>query len=443
MARIARIFGCMVLCLPAPVSAKPLLTNSQDTYVTACIRADDSNTRLIEICSKALDQSGASDQQKTEMLNAMAWAHYWLDQKDKATADFEAILKIDPNSFDGLKGLGWLAYFDDDFTAAIQYFEQAMNRSINEVVLTGLGISLYGAGQIDLDKVLEYLDAALAIDPDYAYALREKAWFLEDADRLDEAAAVFGRALDIDSNDLYALYGMALVLSRQAIWEQALGFANRALEQDSDHMASLSRRSLILYNLNRPKQALKDAEKIVVARPDWAEGYVRKARALADLGRGQDAQDLLDTFDRRVGYNGFLVYWRAKLLFDDNQMTPSLKQIERVLAHDAPDFFDHLLHARITIALDDFAVARKAIEHALDLRPANKWALYYESLILIGEDRFDEAEAKFDAAIKADLPDAKLSDFLKRLVGKSQFLQSIQMRVRYRDRSAEQAVAAD
>ena len=65
--------------------------------------------------------------------------------------------------------------------------------------------------------------------------------------------------------------------------------------------------------------------------------------------------------------------------------------------------------------------------------PDGEWPFFYDALVMVAEDRFDEAEARFDMAVEAGLPDSKLEEFLKALVGKSQFLQAVQMRVRYSD----------
>mgnify|MGYP000235817640 FL=1 len=76
-------------------------------------------------------------------------------------------------------------------------------------------------------------------------------------------------------------------------------------------------------------------------------------------------------------------------------------------------------------------VARSGIDKALSLRPKNRWALYYQSLVLVIEGRFDEAETAFDDAIAAGLNKDKLSDFLSVLIGRKEMARAIMMRARY------------
>ncbi|MHA6263196.1 tetratricopeptide repeat protein [Arenibacterium sp. CAU 1754] len=427
----ARILAVLICLSPVQGLAKPLLSNSQDTYATACLAFEESYDRLRDICLQALEQPGASQDQTLDIMDSLAWAYYRLDDDEAAEAVFRDILEINPQSEDGLTGLAWMAYDDSDYDTAADMFEQAMNRSPNAEVLAGLGASLFYADRATASEALTYLDAALAIDPDYIWALRRKGWVLTDSDQLSEAEAAFRTVLDHKADDASALYGVAYVLSEREKWAEALPFVTRAIEASPNYISALSRRSLILYYLDRPKRALKDADAVISARPDWHEGYVRKARVLASMGRRADALSLLEETDEKLGHNAFLVYWRARLLLDDGRNRDALTQIDRNLALDGADHFDNMLQVRIALRLEDVALARKAIDRTLKMRPKWHWVLYYDALVLVEEGKYEAAETRFDAAVDAGLTREKLPDFLKALIGQSQFTQAVRMRARY------------
>lgn len=424
--------GVAVLILLAPpAQAKPPLPDSQQTPASTCIDFNTSYLRLIDICREALDAPGASLSQRIDMLDSLGWALYGLDRDDEARTTFEQILKLDPASDDGHAGLGWLNYDDDDYTTAARHFEAAMARSPNARVLAGLGASRFYATEIKAQEAVELIDAALAIDPDYQWALRRKGWILVDAEEWEAAEAAFRAATAQDPSDANAQYGLAYILSELDRWNEALAPINRALEEEPRSARALSRRSLIHYYLDHPKMALKDAEAVIELQPDWSEGYVRKARALDDLGQRQEALLLLAGADARIENDDFLIYWRASLLLDDDQPGAAMEQIARNADGPDGDFHDFLLQARIALRLDDGTVARSAIDSALALRPEDRWALFYAAQVLVGEQSFDSAELCFDAAVSAGLSKSNLPEFLKALIAKGQLIQAIRIRARY------------
>ncbi|MEX0316298.1 MAG: tetratricopeptide repeat protein [Ruegeria sp.] len=418
-------------------SAKPLLTDSQLTYASACIAGDDTAERLIEICTRGLEENGASDGQRIEMLDRLAWSYINVDDLDRADATFGDILTIDPQAEPGLQGHAWIFYMRDDYAAAAELFRQAVARKPRGQNMAGLAASQYHAKQIDLDEFTGYMRAALALDPDYRWAIRELGWVLAYADRYEPALEQFRTALAKNEWDANAEYGLAYVLSQQDKWHEAFDHVTRALEIDPDYISARSRRSLILLNLDRPKQALKDADAVIEAWPEADDGYVRKARALVALGRGSEANELLTGAEKHAGASSYLLFWRAKLLADDGDYVAALTQIERSVALEEADHYDHRLHAEIAMELDRLPQARAAIDRALQLKPGDSYTQFINALVLLREERFEQGEAAFDAAIEAGLHGDYLGDFLSALVDKSRFMQAIQMRVRYSDRTDE------
>ena len=421
----------VLVLLTAPVQAKPPLPDSQQSPASTCIAFKTSYLRLVDICREALAAPGASHSQRIDMLDSLGWALYGLDRDDEARATFERILTLDPASDDGHAGLGWLSYDEEDYTTAARHFEAALARSPNARVLAGLSASRFYATEIDADAAVELLDAALAIDPDYQWALRRKGWILVDAEEWKPAETAFRAAIKQDPSDANAQYGLAYLLSEQDRWKEALGPINRAVEEEPESAHALSRRSLIHYYLDHPKMALKDAEAVIELRPDWSEGFVRKARALDALGQRQEALALLAGADSRIANDDFLIYWRASLLLDDGQLEPAMEQIARNADGPDADFHDYLLQARIALQLEDQIVARSAIDSALSLRPKDRWALFYDAQVLVAEQSFFSAEASFDAAVSAGLAKSNLPEFLQALIGKGQLVQAIRMRARY------------
>ncbi|CUH52499.1 tetratricopeptide repeat protein [Shimia marina] len=413
------------------VDAKPLVSSSEETLESVCLSYADQPERLIEICGAALEASGATEAQRLRMQDSLAWAHQNLGNHEEARRLFEAMYAAAPESDLALNGLGWSDFMRDDYAQAAVWFEKAMAVNPEAQALAGLGSSLYRAGQAPIDQAVGYLDAAMAISPDYLWALREKGWLFMEEGQLDLAQGVFEEVLGLSPDDENAAYGISYVLSDKGEWQAALGFVNRALQADPSYLSALSRRSLILLNLGRPAQAMRDGETIVALLPDNSDGYVRVARAQAQMGRTGDAFATLETAKDKLGYEAYLNYWRASLLFDDGQNQAALQAITEVFENGEADYFDHELRSQILLTEEQYVEARQAVNHSISVFPDEEWLIYYDALTLIGEKDFQAAEQRFDQAVDAGLPQEELGFFLKQLVGAAQFVQAIQMRVRY------------
>lgn len=429
--RLAAMIGAILVWTGDSAIAKPLLTNSQSTYVSACLEQDDTPERLVEICQLGLGTAGASDRQRIDMLDRLAWAYFDLDNFDASERAFSEILELNPEAEPGLQGKAWILYYRDDYGPATEMFRKAVSRKPTAGNLAGLAASALYGGESDIEEFEGRMRAALALDPEYSWAIRQLAWELSDNGRSDEALELFRSAIEIDPLDSYAEYGMAYVLSDQNQWEPAFEHITRTLELHPEFVSALSRRSLILLMLDRPKQALKDAEAVIAAKPENADGYVRKARALSELGLRSEAHSVLEAAESQVGSSNYLVFWRARLLVDDHNYDEALIHIRRSIKLDGADYIDHRLHAEVALWLDDLREARGAIDQALSLNPDAPYVQYVDALVLSREGDFEAAEDRFDNAIKAGLSRGYLSDFLSVLVGEGRFIQAIKLRVRY------------
>ena len=237
--------------------------------------------------------------------------------------------------------------------------------------------------------------------------------------------------MTLNPDDFNALYGIGYVHTEDEGWDAALRALNRALQVDPDHPWALSRRSLALLYLDRPAQSLKDGKRVIALMPESSEGYVRVARAEAEMGRGADALSTLEEAVGVVGYDPYLIYWQARFLWNADRATEALDLLAKLFENEDHDYFDHSLRLRILLEQEQFEQARPAVDAALAEYPDAAFLMFYESLVLVGEGDYVTAETRFDEAMAADLPKSQLKRFLKSLVGAAQYVQAVQLRVRY------------
>jgi len=67
----------------------------------------------------------------------------------------------------------------------------------------------------------------------------------------------------------------------------------KGLEVEPDHAILLSNRSLSFLKLGKLEEAAVDAQRCTVLRPDFMKGFLRGAMALRQLGRPQEAMELI------------------------------------------------------------------------------------------------------------------------------------------------------
>jgi len=413
--------------------AKPLLTNSQSTYASACLNQIDTPARLTEICQFGLEDTGASRAQQIQMLDRLAWAYFDLEDFERASSTFDEIFALNPNAERAQNGHAWLHYKDGDYEAAAELFRKASSQKPTSQNVSGFAASQYRGGEVGIDEFEQHIRTALALNPDDLWAIRELAWVLADEQRYEAAQDLFQSAIERDPEDLNAQHGLAHVYSEQNRWDEAFDHVTRALELNPGSISAISLRSLILLNLGRPKQALIDAEAVIDAWPDDADGYVRKARALSEMGRRGAAHGVLEKGESRAGASSYLLFWRAYMYFEDGDFDEAQSQIRRSVKRADSNHFDHRLQAEIALAQGNLALARAAIDKSLHVAPEESYAQFVNALVLLEEQKFELSEQTFDQAISAGLSTDNLTDFLSALVVHGRFVQAIRVRVRYSD----------
>jgi tetratricopeptide (TPR) repeat protein len=183
-------------------------------------------------------------------------------------------------------------------------------------------------GRIDL--AIEYLSAAMEMDPNYSEYYNERGSLylklerLEDAEhdylraielsppyhevwtnlgtclrlrgRLEEAVPAFSRALDLKPAHPASLFGRAQARDALGATEDAMADYTAVLELNPLHWQACAGRAVLLYEAGRIEECLADLDRAISLAPGEAELYQNRAVALADLQRPQEARKALETY---------------------------------------------------------------------------------------------------------------------------------------------------
>ena len=429
-----RDIAIVVSCLAGTATmAHPLIDSSEETHASVCMSFDDTADRLVEICSIALTETGFTAEERASLRESLGYAYYQLDRLDEAEDVFGQMQAANSDEPRAILGLAWVAHERGEYTLARDLFRESLEYGASETGLAGLGDCLWELREIELDEVLEYYEAALAMDPTYQWAERQKGWRLLEVNRAEDALALFEAVLDETPWDENARAGVLEAQKALGDYEAAILQADRGLAETPDSAYFLNQRTDAVYHLGRYHQTIRDADRLIEGFPDSAAGYVWRARAMMMLGQAEDALAFLKTSEEVLGADPFLIYWRAWLLLEDGRTAKAADQIERNIARDETvDAFDYELQAKIELERGDLAAARRAVDGALSRDGRLPFTVYLDAVLLLREKAgVARAVERFDDAMGLGLSRVNIGEFAGELIDAGYIAHAIAVRAKY------------
>lgn len=414
-----------------PLLAKPLVTSSEDTLARVCLARQDEAPRIVQACDAALADTRLTQNQRAELLVARGDGYIWQNLHHQAEASYREATLINPAEVEAWNGLGWALWELEGDQAAFDAFDHSLSIAASVQGLAGKAGLARRMGQIDNETAREMLTAALAIDPDYIWAVRELAWSHFEDSEFVQATEHFEEALNIEPRDVNARYGLGRSKLSLGQSEDALTIFNDVLLDSPQDFATLVYRVVSLRELDRNAQALRFSERLILDFPDRTSGYVQKGKSLLALERRHDALLSFEQAEATLGPNNTILYWYADTLITDGQLNKALAVIDRGLTLEGADYSDHLLKSYIALELGNYGMARAAAEDSLATGVEDPWAHYYIAITLVHNDDVIGGLQRFDQAVAGGLPVDRVGAFASELVGAGKYVEAAQLRLKY------------
>lgn len=217
---------------------------------------------------------------------------------------------------------------------------------------------------------VEYLEKAIAVEPDHSGALSVRGTIYLSESKLKKASGLFKKALDSDPDNVIALTGYGSALIRQEEYEEAEGYLDRAVELDPDNPFTYLDRSGVRSANGNMKGAEEDMSSAIELEPDYFWHYVDRGRLrIRDIG---DRQGALEDFDRAIEINPeiFYPYVFRGGIYDELEELEKAAADYKVVIEMKPEY--HFAYSALGIVqfmLEDWDGCRRSFYKAFEFEP--------------------------------------------------------------------------
>jgi tetratricopeptide (TPR) repeat protein len=185
------------------------------------------------------------------------------DYHEKAMAEFDEILKSDPNNAAACRGMGYAYLEKRDFEEAGEYFRRAAKLDSKDARVhyySGLLSNMKGsqASQSDLEFVTTELKTAIELDPNFADAHMQLAFAQARSDDIAGALVSARKAISLSPRNTGYYFNLADLYMQEHKTDHAMAIF-RALAKSNDQMVAI-RASAALGQLEQMEAVMKQVD---------------------------------------------------------------------------------------------------------------------------------------------------------------------------------------
>ncbi|GAA2482636.1 tetratricopeptide repeat protein [Streptomyces gobitricini] len=357
----------------------------------------DGEERPVELLGLLLARAGFGREDQVAALVVRGMHHRRANDHERAVADYERALALDPDCVRAHYGLAMVLRAERDYAGALTRLDRADELAPDTAwILEARGDVHRLLGQHQ--RAVADCDRALHLRPDNSVALatRGQAKHLMEHDR--EALADLDRAIELDPG-----YWWALVRRSEVRWhlgdeEGALNDLDRAEEAEPGRAWVIGERARLHWRCGRHEQALADFDRALELDPGYAWALASRSVVWESLGRYDEAMADLDrAIELNPAYTWALTQ-RAGLHRALGDADAERADLDRAVhSGDSPAWgyamrgAGHRLARRYEEAVADF-------DRAVALAPGYGWAIASRGVTYLAMERLPEALADLERA---------------------------------------------
>ena len=257
---------------------------------------------LFDLTIKEFDSQKLNLDDPVQLVQLVQAAKY-TEQYELANDSYRAALKLDPKLTD--VGVYWADLFSRKYASelAAQTLEEVFKVNPNHPDAHAAMAGVIVETTYDLAAVRHHLDAALAVNPKNARALRVRASIEIDRNEWDAAQKTLGQILAVNPQDLEALAMKATIAwlrddTRTYEAEKAKAFA---IDPKYAELYRIVSRSAVREH--RYVEAIELEKQAIKVKPDFYEAMAGAGLGYLRLGMEKEGLEWLDKAYKGDGYN--------------------------------------------------------------------------------------------------------------------------------------------
>jgi tetratricopeptide (TPR) repeat protein len=318
-----------------------------------------------------------------------------------------------PGEVTALLERGRLHYNSDDLPRADADFALALERlAVDDETRDVRARALAWRGEVArmdgrIDDALTFLDQALSLDPENAFALGTKGQLCVAQGRLDEAEELLLRALE-GSPETWVYVELGELYRRQGRFEEALERLEFALGLDPDDAYARATRGQVQRASGRYDEAIDDLLAAITAVPfPWAiEELLLAVSAWPDPTRLQDVLVGLDTMSAAGKGTGTVVVARSEVLRMLGRAAEAMTTIDAHLAVEPNDVAGRAVRCALLVDLGRSGEAVELASALLEINPDHTFVRQMKIRALADLDRHVAALDDVDRLLAVDERDS-------------------------------------
>jgi tetratricopeptide (TPR) repeat protein len=241
----------------------------------------------VSACSARLDRNEVKGKDLAITLRNRGLSYAVKNDYDRAIADFDKSIGVDPTDARAFNGRGNAYYGKHDYDRAIADYDQALKLDPKNAISFRNRALSYRIKR-DYDRSLADLNEALRIDPRFRDAINDRGIVYENKNDYDRAIADFSEVVRLDPKFAPAYFSRGAVYGAKGDIDRMKGDYDKAIELNPTQPGYLNARAYAWLRKNDFDHAMADVEQALQLAPTM--GYLFNTRgeiwrAKGDLDR--------------------------------------------------------------------------------------------------------------------------------------------------------------
>jgi len=222
-------------------------------------------------------------------------AYYDQGEPEKAMAEFEKTIELDPDNAEAFRNMGTLYGKQNQWEDAAKVYEQAIALKPDYGEAYGDLVGAY-ASLGKFSEAMAAAEKAIELVPEYTTTYNNLGIAYGMQGDLDQAMALFEEALQIDPEDAMAHYNLGFAYDNQNMLAEALAEYEEAMRIDPAYTDAQENIGSIYARQQQFDKAIAAWEKTLEIDPERATAYRSMGAAYAMQGNTEEAVAALEKY---------------------------------------------------------------------------------------------------------------------------------------------------